>query len=277
MIILHQKYGQLANRIILISHFIAYVVERNSTLKVLSFDEYVNSFDCSKFTRLDNVTIRKSTFFDRILISLIYRFEFILPFCSVHNLAKLNHSVNEEFDIEKLSRFTKQVIIPEGWNYRSHASVSKNADLLRTLFQPSPEIRARISETLKLCKNKIKIAIHIRRGDYREWMGGKYYYALSDYDKIIQQLNRQFFGEDLVFLLFSTEELCVDQFTLNNLIIPNGTAVEDLFTMSECDYIIGPPSTYSLVAAFWGKTKLFHVESIAHLPQISEFKIIDSL
>jgi hypothetical protein len=53
-------------------------------------------------------------------------------------------------------------------------------------------------------------------------------------------------------------------FTLHSSLLPHllrGNAVEDLFMLSQCDYLIGPPSTYSLVAAMYRDIPLYRIDS----------------
>ena len=40
-----------------------------------------------------------------------------------------------------------------------------------------------------------------------------------------------------------------------------GSAPEDLFMLSECDYVIGPPSTFSLVAAMYRDIPLYRMDT----------------
>jgi hypothetical protein len=42
---------------------------------------------------------------------------------------------------------------------------------------------------------------------------------------------------------------------------PNGNPGEDLCLLSQCDYVIGPPSSFSLVASMYGKARLFWITS----------------
>ena len=38
---------------------------------------------------------------------------------------------------------------------------------------------------------------------------------------------------------------------------PDGNPGEDLCLLSQCDYLIGPPSSFSLMATFYDKAKLY--------------------
>ena len=43
----------------------------------------------------------------------------------------------------------------------------------------------------------------------------------------------------------------------------SGNAVEDLYMLSVCDYLIGPPSTYSLVASMYKDVPLYRMDKAA--------------
>ena len=55
-----------------------------------------------------------------------------------------------------------------------------------------------------------------------------------------------------------------------------GSAPEDLFMLSECDYLIGPPSTFSLVAAMYRDIPLYRMD-VADEQQITpeSFRLFD--
>ena len=55
-----------------------------------------------------------------------------------------------------------------------------------------------------------------------------------------------------------------------------GNAVEDLYMLSECDYVIGPPSTYSLVAAMYRDIPLCRMDQVKDGQlSLSDFKLFD--
>jgi hypothetical protein len=60
-----------------------------------------------------------------------------------------------------------------------------------------------------------------------------------------------------------------------------GNAVEDLHMLSQCDFIIGPPSTYSLVAAMYRDIPLCRLDTLrpttGDAPEmtLSHFKLFD--
>lgn len=114
--------------------------------------------------------------------------------------------------------------------------------------------------------NKLKsqgytlIGVHIRRGDYKKWKGGIYYFNDDVYKEymvsISKQLNQQG-KEKHLFVLFSNGELSFKQ--SDNILISNESWYIDHHLMSNCDYLIGPPSTFTLWASYIGNAKLFHI------------------
>lgn len=104
------------------------------------------------------------------------------------------------------------------------------------------------------------IGVHIRRGDYKKWKGGIYYYDDNVYKKHIENISLQLVkqgNEKHMFLIFSNDVVEFKQ--SDNLIISNEDWYIDHHVMSLCDYLIGPPSTFTLWASYVGQVKLFHL------------------
>jgi hypothetical protein len=49
-----------------------------------------------------------------------------------------------------------------------------------------------------------------------------------------------------------------------------GSAVEDLYSLARCDYLLGPPSTFSLWASFYGNVPLHQMASAGLAPLFLE-------
>ena len=72
-----------------------------------------------------------------------------------------------------------------------------------------------------------------------------------------QQLTRE--GKSVTFLLCSNEPLKEANFKHFSIQKGPGDMIGDLYSLASCDYIIGPPSTYSMWASFYGRKKLLHI------------------
>ncbi len=142
----------------------------------------------------------------------------------------------------------------DGWDYRHDNSyIDEQKEQILPLFEPRKEVRDRINDTLTPFDG-ITIGVHIRRGDYKDWCGGAYYYADDVYVRIMQELaaeaKKQ--GKKIRFLICSNEPFNAKQTGLNSIRIPNADGIADLYGLASCDYIVGPPSSYSQWASYYG-------------------------
>ena len=68
---------------------------------------------------------------------------------------------------------------------------------------------------------------------------------------------------NVLFFIASNENICTTQFkNANTFKIKNSFSVKDLYGLSKCDYIIGPPSTFSAWASLFENINLYHIEDI---------------
>ena len=169
------------------------------------------------------------------------------------------------------------------WNAPNfHALQKENASFIREVFAlPDPPANFRKTNESRKASETI-IGIHIRRGDYKQWRGGKYFYEFSHYKKIAEHLRNQINKEEskkgekrVRFFLSSNEDLThfipelPDSFSY-----PGQSAVEDLACLSACDYIFGPSSTFSMWASYYGNVPLRILDPGENTISIDEFEPI---
>lgn len=166
-----------------------------------------------------------------------------------------------------LKAFEKnEVVYVGGWRFRIpdlvekyQAEITKKYSLKPTFIENNTFIK-KINDLKS--DNFILVGIHIRRGDYKKWKGGKYYYEDVVYKEKMSQISEKLTkqGKDkLAFILFSNESLNFEE--SENMLISNESWYIDHHIMSNCDYLIGPPSTFTLWASYIGKTKLAYIYS----------------
>jgi len=105
---------------------------------------------------------------------------------------------------------------------------------------------------------KMKISIHCRRGDFRHWQDGIYFY---DDDALVQILEsvKEISGNldiDATLMVVSDEELPQQIMTKFGAIQNIGNIVDDFMTLATSRYIIRGPSTFARTAAIVGRTFL---------------------
>ena len=75
----------------------------------------------------------------------------------------------------------------------------------------------------------------------------------------------------MAFLICSDEPQHGGDFARMNVHFGTGHAIEDLYALARCDYLIGPPSTFSAWASFYGKVPLYFIEDVRYCPYLTEF------
>ena len=75
-------------------------------------------------------------------------------------------------------------------------------------------------------------------------------------------------------MLSSTENISFHDPEITCFQLPQSSNIEDLYALSLCDYILGPPSTFSMWASFYGKKPLRIVSYKDEAISLHEFKII---
>ena len=63
----------------------------------------------------------------------------------------------------------------------------------------------------------------------------------------------------VVYLVCSNEEVTTSQFHDLSVKVSGGDPIEDLYALARCDFIIGPPSTFTQWASFYGQKPLYHI------------------
>lgn len=147
--------------------------------------------------------------------------------------------------------------IVHGWTeLRDFEALKKHGDEIRRYFKSKLGVEA---ESRSLQRDVV-VGIHKRRGDYRSWRGGIYYYDDSVYSRIMNEIRDCLTGKDVHFEVFSDENA-------------KRSAEEDQHLMSQCDYIIGPPSTFSTWASFMGKVPLLHIMDKDQKVRLCDFRM----
>lgn len=188
---------------------------------------------------------------------------------------KVTH--NKTWDkIFKSLKFTK------GWNTKTDTRyLQQTLTELKYIFRPKDEIMQKAEGLISNIKKDadIVVGIHIRHGDYKTWRNGKYYYTLNEFHKFMLQIKDLYPDKKVAFFISSNESFSVDLFEGCQCYRfgkePSGDML-DLHTLSLCDRILGPWSTYSRWASFIGEVPLCFIKSDKQIFTDADFsKVID--
>lgn len=157
-------------------------------------------------------------------------------------------------------------VIVEGWEVRFYDLFLKYLDEIKSLFAFTSAIEARVRKVMERDGSEINIGLHIRRGDYATWNGGKYFYYDRQYIEIANRLISLFPGKKVtLFVSGNDPKLNHDAFRLGvsgaKVCFADGNPGEDLCLLSKCDILAGPPSTFSLVAAMYQDVPLYWIKN----------------
>lgn len=94
------------------------------------------------------------------------------------------------------------------------------------------------------CNNRV--GLHVRRGDYQVWQNGKYYFP-DQYWSSLALENLESAGQVFIFTNEPESSLARELVSLG-CILSEGSSIEDLVRMMFMDRLVGPPSTFPLLA-----------------------------
>ena len=177
-----------------------------------------------------------------------------------------------ECDHEALERkmLRHKHIVVSGWNVRFYDLFLKYRSEICDLFTIDDIYTNPVREKMLKAEggdnNVVRLGVHIRRGDYAQWKDGIYCYDDETYARYINRFAALHDGEDIhVFLSTNDPDVVEEKY---QEMCPNvhihylrGNSPQDLFMLSECDYVIGPPSTFSLVAIMYRDIPLYRMDT----------------
>lgn len=168
----------------------------------------------------------------------------------------------------------------KGWNTMNDTRyLVQTKKELQQIFRPSLDITKKaetfISDIRKTAD--LVIGVHIRHGDYKSFYNGKFYYTLEEFHQFMIRIKNLYADKRVVFFISSNESFSVDLFSgcicYRYEKEPSGNIL-DLHTLSLCDRIIGPWSTYSRWASFIGEVPLYCLKGKGEQIEDSSFSIV---
>lgn len=295
MVILVKSFGQLGNRLFLFAHLVANAAEHGYALANPCFGRYTRYFvapAADDFAGLPvRVPVSGRPWLERLLGGLLALgqpprvFRALaaaigwLPAAAqpVHLLYLDDHAGTFDLNAPPFVAAARQrVVLLHGWCFRDRPGLLKHAARIRRLFALVPAHRQAVDALIATCRRTagVLVGVHIRRGDYATFADGRYYYDNQQYAGFLRQLLPQFGpGARVAFLLCSDEALDLSAFAGLPVHRATGHFVEDLYALADCDYLLGPPSSFSMWASFYGQTPLCHLDTADKPVVLADFAV----
>jgi hypothetical protein len=279
MVIIISKEGQLANRILHASSFMVNAEENKYRVMHLFFDDYYSFFSESLDRNWTSVK-----FFGKRgswLLSLFQKFILFgvkvflksgisrLPFFEIVRYEGYQQGLKPfNLNDEKfVSKAKSKLLLVRGWLFRDPENLKKHRQLLLETWMPNKYYRDNVEQYfLKYKKgHDILIGVHLRGGDYKNFEGGKWYFTPGQYyQKMKEVATLEYFRNKKIAFIICTNEKNVSLANTEYFSVFNEERhfIEDLYLLSKCDYIMGPPSTFSIWASFYGNTPLYMIREM---------------
>jgi len=270
VVILASKPGQLGNMLMLFSNLIARSIESGFTVANPAFNDYAEYFAATRqdvFCRYPpQISIVRPL---RILRGLLYHLSNLIVRVLGHVPWKFSRCRDltlrdwtTQYDLGKPEFLSiirsKQLLFLRGWLFRDSESMKRHADKIREFFRPV-ETHARRAEDLirqAHADADILIGVHIRHGYLYFAKHRQYFYATVRYAAMMDKLCRLFTGTRVAFLVCSDWAQDPDIFRRFNVTWGTNHLIEDMYAFAGCDYLVGPPSTFTIWASFYGNVPL---------------------
>jgi hypothetical protein len=275
MVIIANKSGKLGNRLIVFAHFIAYALENNAKIINPAFDEYAGFFRTTRQDLFCRYPLQRSFILGGERgRRLLYYFTYYLTRIVVRTRAvgsqietividwEDKYSLDSAEFVELGKR--KRLVLAQGWQFRAKSCFVKHAEQIREFFRPAEAHENKLAEMLKRIRKEcdVLIGVHIRLGDYRSFKGGKYFFEVDKYITLMRQAEELFGDGRVGFLVCSNERQDSEKFRDLRVFFGTGQPLEDMYGLAGCDFIMGPPSTFSIWASFYGEVPLYQFEDV---------------
>lgn len=280
----------MSNRILAFGHLLANSIEYKYKLYNPEFDEYCPFFEAPAKNEFDrhaiSTTLFNNHFFDRAFSRLFRLWADIThklftktPFYTLCRIFKSHDSKSIIFDLNDpafINDALTKTVITEGWLFRDYNSFNKYENELRRYFTPVKKYRDEVETILKGIRANadVVIGVHIRRGDYARFGDGQWFFDDAVYAEKMMQAYKKYTaeGKNCAFLVCSNETIDAANYPAE-LKIHTGERhfITDLYCLAACDGIIGPPSTFSIWASFYGKIPLAQIFKKDDVVKLDEY------
>jgi hypothetical protein len=151
-------------------------------------------------------------------------------------------------------------LVCAGWEYSCWSWLERHAPQVRRQFVPVPMYGDRAESFIADLRGRydVLIGLFARRGDYRKFFDGRFYYPWSDYARWAREAMDHYPGKRVVIVAAGDDPIPIEAFEGLPVVLTTGSVnsgghwLESFLELAHCDILLGPPSTFVACAAFYG-------------------------
>lgn len=292
MVLIGKRTGQLGNRLFVFAHFIANAIEYGYSIQNPGFYSYSRYFEGTRNNFFCRYPAKKTLCTGSGMQAAYYLFinKLVVPLSRLLGAMKAGriryldirsgNRSDEDYDLTnpeyiRLATSSNLLVINNAWLCRDCNNLARHADTVRAFFKPLKQHAASVAALVATARKDcdMLVGIHIRHGDYRRWQGGKYFFTASEYADVMKRFAATMPGKRVRFLICSNEQQDEQNFEGLHYVMGNNQMIEDMYAFAQCDALIGPPSTYTGWASFYGSVPLYALQSSMDTLAMADFQI----
>lgn len=265
MRILVDSPGQTCNRLWSYLDSVAWAIVNNSKVQILFWDPSIKEFDSLRSCPYVNFPFYSKRIIDRIGDG---RYLQILYYIFANPCLRFFYR----------TQFAQKLGFLQSWDLREENEYYPRVlPQIKDIFRPNKEITTQVQSVFDHYRREgfFIVGVHVRRGDYKSFLNGKYFFDWSFYRLIMHQIEQILKSKKVCFFIATNEN--IDSSLHDNFVIVDTdyhTSIHDLYGLCSCDLIVGPPSTFSVWASFYGNVPLCLLERETEISDLDQFKIM---
>jgi hypothetical protein len=194
--------------------------------------------------------------------------------------SKIIENFEPSFDLKQLPQHFSYEL--KGFHFSAKDLVIKHREKICKILDFRSSLKRPIDSLLKEARSKYSLilGVHIRENDFKDFYEGKYFVPAEHYLNLIDQFKKLKSEKSVGVLICSDSAVMLKEINQRcpDFILPKGSVAQDMYALSQCDYILGPQATtMSAWSAYFGNTKIAQVTSETASIDFSSFQDMSRL
>ena len=266
-IVVVQSIGQLGNRLAQFSHLIALAQAKGCRILNPAFWKYAPLFPATRQNLFCSFPEQQSKWVQNWMQALVYYFLRLSFSLGILNWVPNSFVFKKDWrdgpaaiDSEAFTEIVKKfriVFLVGSYQHKHRQGFALSWPSVRAFFRVSEETKSKIKSHLESLRDSsdILVGVHLRQGDVFTDPVRRDGLDQSVYAQKLAEVLLIFPRKNVSFLICSNVAITKSLFSSYNYKIGLGDFLDDLYSLSECDYLIGAgQSSFSLWASKMGNS-----------------------